>query len=113
MAGVNTASNKTWVLISLNGKRIEATQPPTMKFAKGRLAIFGGINRLNGSYALLDDRVFMGELASTRMAGSPELMELEREFARTLALVDGFHVHQDELALLRQGSPVARFRVEQ
>ena len=113
MAGVNTAADKTWILTTLNGTKIEATKPPTMKFSKGRLAVFGGINRLTGSYALLDDRVVMGELVSTRMAGPPELMELEREFARTLALVDGFHVHQDELALLRQGSPVATFRTEE
>ncbi len=110
MAGVNTAADKTWVLTTLNGKKIEATKPPTMKFSKGRLAVFGGINRLTGSYALLDDRVVMGELASTRMAGPPELMDLESEFARTLSLVDEFHVHLDGLALLRQGSPVATFR---
>ncbi len=110
MAGVNTAAGKTWSLTTLNGKKIAATKPPTMKFSKGRLAVFGGINRLTGSYALLDDRVVMGELASTRMAGPAELMKLESEFAKTLALVDGFHVHQDELALLRQGNPVATFR---
>ncbi|MFN3189141.1 MAG: amidohydrolase family protein [Aureliella sp.] len=112
MAGVNTAANKTWMLTSLNGKKIDAAKPPTMKFSEGRVAVFGGVNRLSGSYALLDDRILMGDLVSTRMAGPPELMELERRFSETLAKVDGFHVHQDELSLMQQGKSVATFRVE-
>lgn len=113
MAGVNTASGRTWTLVTLNGKKVEAAKPPTMTFAQGRLVIFGGINRLTGSYALLDDRVIMGELASTRMAGPPELMELEREFAKALSQVDGFHAHENQLALLRAGETVATFQVEE
>ena len=113
MAAVNTAADKTWILTMLNGQEIATDRPPTMKFTKGRLHVFGGVNRLTGSYALLDNRVVMGELASTRMAGPPESMKLERNFARTLALVDGFHVHENELALLRQGKPVAKFSAEE
>lgn len=84
--------------------------PPTMTFAKGRLIIFGGVNRLSGSYALIRDSVTLGELVSTRRAGPPELEELERNFARTLAAVDGFHVHGNQLALLSHGTVVATFR---
>jgi heat shock protein HslJ len=64
---------------------------------------------LNGTYALVGDSVVMGRLISTRMAGEPALMELEQNFARTLGTVDGFHVHGNELELLRKGSVVARF----
>jgi len=113
MAGVNTAAGRTWTLATLNGKNVEAAKPPAMTFAQGKLAIFGGVNQLTGSYALLDNRVVMGELASTRRAGPPELMELEREFAKTLAQVDGFHAHDKTLALLRGGETVATFGVEE
>ena len=78
----------------------------------GPLAIFGGINRITGSYALVRDTVTMGELVSTKMAGPPELMELENMFAKTLKAVNGFHVHGNELELLSNGTSVARFSTE-
>ena len=112
MADVNQAANKEWTLASLNGKEITAEKLPTMKFAKGKLSIFGGINRLTGSYALVGDSVTLGEIVSTRMAGAPGAMELENNFAKSLRSVDGFHVHGSELELLSQGTVVARFRAE-
>jgi predicted amidohydrolase YtcJ/heat shock protein HslJ len=109
MADVNQAAGREWTLVSLNGKDVTAMQAPTMKFAGGRLSIFGGINRLSGSYALVHDKVTMGEIVSTKMAGPPELMELESEFAKTLKDVDSFHVHGDKLELLSGSSIVATF----
>jgi predicted amidohydrolase YtcJ len=110
MAEVNQAANKEWTLVSLNGKEVRAEEPPTMKFANGRLSIFGGVNRLSSSYALVGESVTMGELISTRKAGPPELMELEGNFAKALASVNGFHVHGKELQLLSNGAVVANFR---
>jgi heat shock protein HslJ len=112
MAGINTAANKTWTLKSLNGEVISVEKPPTMMFAKGRLSIFGGINRLSGSYGLIAGTVTMGDLISTKMAGPPELMELEDNFAKTLKSVDGFHVHGDELELTSNETVVATFQPE-
>jgi hypothetical protein len=57
MAGVNQAAHKEWTLTVLNGEKIDSAKPPTMKFAHGKLSIFGGINRLSGSYALVDGSV--------------------------------------------------------
>ena len=112
MADVNQAANKEWTLKTLNGKKVDVEKPPTMKFARGRLSIFGGINRLSGSYALVGKSVTMGEIASTKMAGDPALMELENNFAKALASVDGFHVRGNELELLSRGTVVATFRSE-
>jgi len=110
MAGVNQAAHKEWTLTTLNGEKIDVAKPPAMKFAHGKLSIFGGINRLSGSYALVGDSVTMGKLVSTKMAGPPALMELERNFARTLATVDGFDVSGNELTLSSEGAVVATFR---
>ena len=110
MAGVNQAAGKEWTLTSLNGKDIVSEKPPTMKFEKGKLSIFGGVNRLSGSYALVGDSVTMGELISTRMAGPPAVMELERTLANTLAAVDAFTVSGNELELSSKGAVVAQFR---
>jgi len=113
MAGVNSAGGREWTLRSLNGDAIDTAQPPTMLFEGGRLSVFGGVNRLTGSYALVRDSVTMGDLASTRMAGPPELMALEDRFAKTLKTVDAFHVHGDELDLLSDGKVVAEFQAAQ
>ena len=113
MSGVNQAADKEWTLTILNGKEIAADKPPTMKFEHGKLAIFGGINRLTGSYALIDNTVTMGSLVSTKMAGDPALMELERNLAKALAAVDAFQVTGDELTLSSNGNVVAKFRHEQ
>lgn len=109
MADVNSAAGKEWTLVTLDGKTVEVEKRPTIKFEGGRLSIFGGVNRLTGSYALIHDKVTMGEIVSTKMAGPEELMELEARFAKTLRSVDSFHVHGDELELLDGENVVATF----
>jgi predicted amidohydrolase YtcJ len=108
-ADVNNAAGREWTLLSLNGETVSVDNPPTMMFAGGELTIFGGINRLSGSYALIHDRVVMGDLATTKMAGPPELMALEQEFANTLRVVDRFHAHGPRLQLLSGETVVATF----
>ncbi|MEE4637658.1 MAG: META domain-containing protein, partial [Wenzhouxiangella sp.] len=100
---------REWTLLSLNGERVAVEKPPTMTFAGGELSIFGGINRLSGLYALIYDRVVMGDLTATEMAGPLELMALEEEFASTLRAVDRFHVHGPRLQLLSGETVVATF----
>lgn len=113
MAEVNQAAGKEWVLVKLNGQPIKVEQPPTMKFQGGTLSIFGGVNRLSGSYALIDNQsVTLGKLVSTKMAGPPELMELERNFSKTMARVDAFHVAGNQLDLLSGGEVVASFETK-
>ncbi|MGE0380014.1 MAG: amidohydrolase family protein [Hyphomicrobium sp.] len=107
MAAVNTAAHKEWTLAMLNGEKVTADPPPTMMFADGKVTVFGGINQLTGSYALVEDAVVMGEIASTKKSGPPELMELESRFANTLAKVNGFKVSENELRLSTDGKVVA------
>jgi len=109
-ADVNTAANKTWTLTALAGSAVEAPVPPTMLFSRGKLSVFGGVNQISGSYALVNNAVVMGELVSTRKAGPAELMELEDRFTKTLAGVNGFTVAGEKLTLLTDGKEVAEFR---
>jgi urease alpha subunit len=64
----------------------------------------------NINVALVRDQVVIGDLASTRMAGPPELMALEERFAGTLRTVNRFHVRGSRLELLRDETVVATFR---
>jgi heat shock protein HslJ len=113
MAEINQAAGKDWFLTMLDGKAVKAQRTPTMRFERGRLSVFGGVNRLSGSYALVGESVTMGELVSTRMAGPAVLMDLEARFSKALASVDGFHVRGNELELMSQGVVVAKFRSDQ
>ena len=110
MAEVNQAAGKDWTLISLHGKAVASEKPPTMQFAQGKVTIFGGVNRMSGSYALVGESVTLGDLMSTRMAGPPSLMELENSFSKIMSTVDGFHVNGNNLELLSEGTVVAKFR---
>jgi predicted amidohydrolase YtcJ/heat shock protein HslJ len=114
MAEVNQAAGKEWILVSLNGKLVATDKPPTMKFERGKLAIFGGVNRMSGSYALIDNgSITLGQLVSTKMAGPSDLMELERNFSEIMVSVNGFHVRGNELQLLSDGRGVAEFRARE
>ena len=110
MDDVNQAAGREWTLVSLLGQPVSTARPPTLRAAAGRLSIFGGINRLNGSVALVRDQLVIGDLVSTRMAGPPELMALEERFAGTLRTVNRFHLHGSRLELLRDETVVATFR---
>ncbi|MGE5209328.1 MAG: amidohydrolase family protein [Alphaproteobacteria bacterium] len=112
MAAANQAAGKEWLLKTLNGKDVTVEKTPTMKFEHGKLSIFGGVNRLSGSYALIDDdSVTVGQLISTKMAGPPSLMELESNFSKALASVDGFHVRGNSLELSSRNKVVATFHL--
>lgn len=113
IAAVNTAANRTWTLTTLAGRPVNVAKPPTMRFSGGALSAFGGVNQIGGSYALVDDAVVMGALRSTKMAGPPDLMELENRFTTVLAEVDGFTVAGDRLTLLTDGTGVAEFRASE
>ena len=114
MAEVNQAAGKLWSLVNLNGQPITLEKPPTIQFQGGKLSVFGGINRITGSYALLGNQsLVLGELASTRKAGSPELGEIESEFSSALASVDAFHVEGKRLDLLKGTEVVAVFRSDE
>lgn len=113
MVAVNSAANKTWTLTALEGSAVNAAVQPTLLFSRGKLSVFGGVNQINGSYALIDDAVVMGDLASTKKAGPPELMELEGRFIKILAGVNGFTVAGDKLVLMIDGKEVAEFRPSQ
>ncbi len=110
MAGVNAAAGKIWTVTTINGSAVRAAKPPTMKFEGGRVTIFGGVNRLSASYALVSGAVTIGEMMSTRMAGPAALMELESRFASTLATVDAFTVADRELVLFSQGRVVVKLQ---
>jgi hypothetical protein len=58
----------------------------------------------------VDDSVTLGSRVSTKRAGDPKAMELERNLAKPLVSVDAFQGDGNNRALSSNGTVVAKFR---
>jgi heat shock protein HslJ len=108
----------TWRLVSLNGQDItprvtSLSKPPTITFAADAgISGFAGVNRFTGRLdksGLANGTFKTSPLAMTRMAGPPEAMQLEGEFATALSKATAFRLDGDTLELLAGTSPLATF----
>jgi heat shock protein HslJ len=95
----------TW---SVRGVRISdgvvsnVTDPDrTMTFtADGQVSGQAGVNTFRGSARVDGDRIVIGPLRTTRMAGSPEAMDAEAAFLEALEAVVAVRLEGDDLTLL-------------
>jgi heat shock protein HslJ len=83
--GGNAMLDGSWVLASLNGKPI-AGDEISLEFdsAAGRASGSTGVNRWSGGFKFDGQSIKFGPLVTTRRAGPPEAMQLEREFTQAL-----------------------------
>jgi heat shock protein HslJ len=104
-----------WVLDKLGGKDIasmlgQGMKAPNLNFGKdGSVSGFSGVNRLAGSVNpedLLQGKLDLSRLASTKMAGTPEAMNLESDFLGSLQKVTGFNFDKAGGLNLTQGKEV-------
>jgi heat shock protein HslJ len=91
-----------WALTQLGGKDIASMlsaipggKAPSLNFAKdGAVGGFGGVNRIGGGKldpaALAQGKLSLGNMFSTKMAGTPAAMQLEDQFLGALNNVSGF-----------------------
>ena len=79
-----------------------ATDPErTITFtADGQVSGSAGVNRFSGTARLDGDRLTIGPLRMTRMAGSPEAMDAESAFLRAFDEVVAVRLDGDDLTLL-------------
>lgn len=93
-----------WKLTRLEGEPIERVagqrEPHlVLHTAEQRLAGSGGCNRITGSYALRDDTLTFGSVATSRMA-CPDGMEQEQRFLSVLSGVRFWRIDGSHLELL-------------
>lgn len=103
-----------WKLKELKGKKVVRTAPEqrdvTLLLADGRASGHSGCNQMMGGYT--SDGVStlsFSQLAGTMMMCQPQDMDLERELLTTLGEVNGYRYADQELLLLKDGVPVARY----
>lgn len=86
-----------WTIISIQGEDVSALLPegarsPSLQFSdEGGLSGFAGVNRFSGSLnteKLISGKWDVGPMVSTKMAGPPELMELEQRILSALDSAD-------------------------
>ncbi len=78
-------AGSTWVVTSLDEESLDVDDPPTIGFDdEGHVSGGAGVNRFTGTWSLDEDVLVFGPLATTRMAGPPEQMDLERRFLDVL-----------------------------
>lgn len=73
-----------WRAADVAGSPVPAGTDVTIEFSDGNAFGRGGVNSFRGSYSVEGDHLTFGPLASTMMAGPPELMELERRWFQSL-----------------------------
>ena len=100
-----------WRLVELNGQPAAmgaGGRPATLQFDEGgRVAGFGGCNRIAGPYTVAGDSIRLGPLVMTRMACA-EGMELETAFAAALDSAERYRREGSALELLRAADVIAR-----
>ncbi|MCY2960410.1 MAG: META domain-containing protein [Planctomycetota bacterium] len=105
-----------WLLVDLGGKPAIAgvgTRKASLSFTgdSGSLRGNSGLNSFFGPYALDGSKLRIENLAMTRMAGPPELMEQEGAFVATLCVARSWRVEGDVLVLVdEKGATLATLR---
>ena len=107
-------TNTYWKLTQLDGAQV-AMAPQQEREVRitlsddGKVTGFTGCNRVMGGYTLAGTALRFTQLAGTRMACPPPLMQLESAVLANLNSVTGYQLEGEKLILLKDGAPVARF----
>lgn len=108
-----------WALVELAGRPVSVTdalRQPSMRFdaTAGRVSGNAGVNRYGGTYTQEGMALSFGPAVVTKMAGPPELMNIETEFLALLPRVRNWRMDASWLVLLGQdGEVLARFVIGQ
>ena len=105
----------TWELTRLAGLAVEkSSQAPFIQFgANNTVAGSTGVNRFNGKTdpaQLSLGGIKLDQLATTRRAGEPAMMELESKFLRAMAGATRWRVKGSELVLSNESGEQLAFR---
>ena len=105
-------SGTRWSLVSIGGSPVLASESTSLQFEKGRAAGSDGCNRYTTGYAATDTALKIGpNIAGTRMACAPPVMEEAQTFIEILGRTAGYRRDGDRLTLLdASGRPMAAFR---
>ena len=107
-------TNTYWKLVELDGARVAMTPEQEREVRitlddNGKVTGFTGCNRVMGGYTVAAEVLRFTQLAGTRMMCPPPAMQLESAVLANLNSVTGFRIDGEQLILLKDGAPVARY----
>ena len=113
--GTVTLAYTEWALVELEGGPVEIGPDeirPTLvlDLEESRVTGSGGCNHLTGTFALSEDELRFGPLATTRMACPEPALEREQAFLAALERVTSYELDDRTLALHAADGVVARLR---
>jgi heat shock protein HslJ len=90
----------TWVCTSIEGYGMPTGEAPTIEFAdNGNFSGYAGVNRYFGLSKIKGQRVSLGDIGATKMAGPPERMALERAFTECFPRIRSYRIDDGRLEL--------------
>ncbi len=96
-----------WQVLEVDGRRVDDPTRLTLSFSDdGRVAGIAACNRYAGRYALTGEGLRLSQLAATRMACEPGLMEEEQRFLSAADRIRGFALTREGSLELRDGTRV-------
>lgn len=100
-----------WRLVKMQGAQVESPKAVTLRLAKDGQATGGSfVNSYFGPFsAAADGSISFGQMGSTRMAGSPQLMQMEDKYFSLLEQVNRFAVAGDTLTFNRGDEALLEF----
>lgn len=107
-------TNTYWKLVELDGARVAMTPEQEREVRitlddNGKVTGFTDCNRVMGGYTVAAEVLRFTQLAGTRMMCPPPAMQLESAVLANLNSVTGFRIEGEQLILLKDGAPVARY----
>lgn len=107
-------TNTYWKLTQLDGAPVTMAPEQEREVRitltdDGKVTGFTGCNRVMGGYTVAGTALRFTQLAGTRMACPPPLMQLESAVLANLNSVTGYQLDGEKLILLKDGAPVASF----
>lgn len=112
---LSQVTNQDWALEEVFGVTLPAMpKAPTLSFDDEEESLFGfsGINRYFGTFTIdSQGNLSISPIASTKMAGEEELMDLENRFTSRLEDTERWLIEGDHLILLgRENKLLLKFR---
>jgi heat shock protein HslJ len=103
-------TNTRWKLIKIPGMEMPLLNKDAfIQFTTDNNRAFGsgGCNNMRGSYSLTGKNLKIGQMASTMMACSPEIMQVESAFSKALTETDSYSISGDSLKLKKGDTVLA------
>jgi len=115
LAGCTTANTQAligneWRCTRIGSRTLTEDRTPTLLMtAEGKASGFAGVNRWFGTCSIDGTTLKFGMLGMTRMAGTPDRMQLEQTYADALAAVTRWSVSSGRLQLSDSNAMVLEF----